>query len=243
MSTYRELIYMVLDQVKQTTDDSYFNTDHVAYLMDKYRALLLKQRYSDLRKDIPWSNYNTLQLEVDVKCGLPTNIKNFYLQNTVEASITRTIKPLPEVVGFNGNFGVTKIGNGAIDYSQLYYLGDYSLISNERFKYATANKWLKTQLYCTIGPDKYIYLKGYNTDFTKIPNIQVTSIFEAPKDLITYLGLTDFMDMEYPLEAAIIPHVIELVVKDLLPAAYRPEDNTNDAKDNLAEVATNQRQR
>ena len=65
MSTYKHLVYLVLDELKLMSDDSFFTEDHVIFLLNKYRAFLLKQRYSDIRKEIPTSNYQTLCLELE----------------------------------------------------------------------------------------------------------------------------------------------------------------------------------
>lgn len=35
MSTYAELVYMVLDEIKGMSDDFTFNEDHVIFLLDK----------------------------------------------------------------------------------------------------------------------------------------------------------------------------------------------------------------
>ena len=50
MSTYRELVYLVLDELKGTSDDFTYTEDHIIFLLNKYRAFLLKQKYSDIRK-------------------------------------------------------------------------------------------------------------------------------------------------------------------------------------------------
>jgi len=57
MSTFRELTYMALDELKLMSDDSYYTEDHVLFLLNKYRSFLLKQRYSDIKKQMPESNY------------------------------------------------------------------------------------------------------------------------------------------------------------------------------------------
>lgn len=44
---------MCLDQLKVTSDDSYFTEEHVMSLASNIRALILKQRYSDIKKEIP----------------------------------------------------------------------------------------------------------------------------------------------------------------------------------------------
>ena len=44
MSKYSELVYMVLDELKGMSDDFSFTEDHIVFLLDKYRAFILKQR-------------------------------------------------------------------------------------------------------------------------------------------------------------------------------------------------------
>ena len=50
MSTYKEIVYSVLDEIKSISDDSLFTEDHVIFLAGKLRTFLLKQRYSDIKK-------------------------------------------------------------------------------------------------------------------------------------------------------------------------------------------------
>ena len=72
MSTYRELVYLVLDELKGTSDDFTYTEEHIMFLLSKYRAFLLKQKYNDIKKQIPESNYQTLCLdliEVPSICG------------------------------------------------------------------------------------------------------------------------------------------------------------------------------
>ncbi len=69
----------------------------------------------------------------------------------------------------------------------------------------------------------------------------MTDIFqdasEAAKLACDNKDICELMDMNFPLEEALIPPLIELTLKDLLGAAYRPKDEENDAKDDLAQVA------
>ena len=46
------------------------------------------------------------------------------------------------------------------------------------------------------------------------------------------------MDTDFPLEADLIPQMIELIVKELLGVNYRPKDNVNDSSDDLADIAS-----
>ena len=64
--TVKEITYMVLDELKVQSDDSHFTEEHVIFLLSKFRALLLKQRYgTDIKKSVPESNYQTICLDLE----------------------------------------------------------------------------------------------------------------------------------------------------------------------------------
>ena len=46
------------------------------------------------------------------------------------------------------------------------------------------------------------------------------------------------MDKNFPIEDALISPLIELVVKELSGAIYKPKDDENNASDDLANLAT-----
>ena len=48
----------------------------------------------------------------------------------------------------------------------------------------------------------------------------------------------DIMDKNFPIEDALISPLIELVVKELSGAIYKPKDDENNASDDLANLAT-----
>ena len=52
MSTYREQVYLILDELKGISDDFSFTEEHIMYLLDKYRAFVLSQKYGDIKKEI-----------------------------------------------------------------------------------------------------------------------------------------------------------------------------------------------
>lgn len=60
MSTYKELIYMVSDRAKQQSDDATFTNEHIAFLLNKYRTYLLKQKYVNSVVGSPISNYQVI---------------------------------------------------------------------------------------------------------------------------------------------------------------------------------------
>ena len=62
--TWREVVYMCNDILKLGSDDSYYTEDHLLFLIAKMRSLILKQRYSDIKKFIPESNFSTICLDL-----------------------------------------------------------------------------------------------------------------------------------------------------------------------------------
>ena len=228
MSTYKELIYMCLDELKLYSDDASYTEEHVMFLLDKYMAFLLKQRYSDVKKQIPESNYQTICLdliEVPAISGEPCE----------GGSYLRSKEKIPFLM---------KIGNPKV-YPVDYYQGEITYVSRERMRYVGYNKYLKNIIYASIGPDNYLYFKSFSPQYLYLEKARMTGIFE---DTLAASELQcrdesgdivcDVLDREFPIEDALIPPMIELVVKELLGAEYRPKDESNDAKDELSEVAS-----
>lgn len=224
--TYREIIYACLDSLKLTSDDSYITEDHVLFFISKIRALILKQRYSDIRKEIPQSNYQTICLklkQVPAIAGEPCE-GGAYLRSEVKIPSTMSI-------------GVNTV------YPVDFYQGTHiTYVSRERMRYVGENKWLKNIIYASKGPDDYLYFKSSNPQFLYLENVRMTGIFEDP-DKAAELECDsedrkcDVLDRNFPLEEGLVSSVIELVVKYLSGIVYKPKDQSNDSNDNLSDLA------
>lgn len=226
MSTYRELVYLVLDELKLTSDDALFNEEHVMFLLGKYRGLLLKQQYKDIKKEIPESNYQTLCLDliqVPAITGEPCE-GGTYLRSKEKIPFLMPVAT-PRV------------------YPEDYYQGDITYVSRERMKYVGYNRWLPNIIYASIGPDNYLYFKSFNPQYLYLEKARLTGIFEEPEkaaelECNSDESTCDPMDMKFPLEEALIPQVVELVVRELSRPEYLPEDKQNNADDGLSEVTS-----
>lgn len=226
MSKYSELVYMVLDEVKGMSDDFSFTEDHVIFLLDKFRGFLLKQRYSDVKKQIPESNYQTLELDliqVPAISGEPCE-GGVYLRSK-------------DKVPFLMQIGAPRV------YPTDYYQGDIAYVSRDRMRYVGNNKYLKNIIYCSINPDRYLYFKSSNPQFLYLESVRFTGIFQDSKEAAK-LGLNNeeascsILDSYFPLEDALVPPLIELVVKELTGAEYKPADTQNNANDDLEGLVT-----
>ena len=228
MSTYKELVYMCLDELKLYSDDALYTEEHIMFLLGKYRTFLIKQRYSDIKKQIPESNYQTICLdliEVPAILGEPCE----------GGSYLRSKEKIPFLM---------KIGNPRV-YPIDYYQGEITYVSRDRMRYVGYNKYLQNIIYASLGPDNYLYFKSFNPQFLYLEKVRMTGIFEdtlAASELQcpdeSGNTVCDVLDREFPIEAALVPPMIELVVKELLGAEYKPDDKTNDAKDELSEVVS-----
>ena len=228
MSTYKELVYMCLDELKLYSDDALYTEEHIMFLLGKYRTFLIKQRYSDIKKQIPESNYQTICLdliEVPAISGEPCE----------GGSYLRSKEKIPFLM---------KIGNPKV-YPVDYYQGEITYVSRDRMRYVGYNKYLQNIIYASLGPDNYLYFKSFNPQFLYLEKVRITGIFEdtlAASELQcpdeSGDTVCDVLDREFPIENALIPPLIQLVVEELTKAEYKPEDKENNSDDDLSEVVS-----
>ena len=215
---------MVLDELKLSSDDAQFTEDHVMFLLTKYRSFLLKQRYSDIKKQIPESNYQTVCLdliEVPAISGEPCE----------GGSYLRSKQKIPFLM---------QIGTPRV-YPIDYYQGEITYVSRDRMRYVGYNKFLQNIIYCSIGPDNYLYFKSSNPQFLYLEQVKFTGIFQDSLQASELQcpnsdgeTVCDPVDRVFPIEDALVPPLIELVVKELAGPTYKPDDEENNAKDDLA---------
>lgn len=219
---------MCLDQVKVSSDDSYFTEDHVIFLLIKLRSFLLKQRYStDIKKVIAESNYQTICLDL-------IKVPAINGEPCTGGEYLRSKEKIPVTI---------RIGNPRV-YPIDFYQGDIAFVSRDRMRYVGYHKWLKNIIYCSIGPDNYLYFKSVNPQFLYLEKVKFTAIFEDAEQV---LGLTcegdtetpcDILDRTFPIEEALVPNLIELTVNTLKQAIYNPEDPSNNANDDLSDMVS-----
>lgn len=216
--TWRELVYMVLDALKIHSDDSKFTEEHVVFLLTKYRAYAINQKYLKSMEGVNNSNFQVLTLNID-------SITNNYLCGN--GNYAKSITEVP---------GIIKVSLPEVK------LEDFSnreivFTNNNRMKYVGYNRFLPSIIYCSIGSDKHLYLKGTNT-INDITSVKMEAVFEDPNIVDDLNGnKLDILDRTFPTEAILIPSILELVIKDLTGGIYKPSDNTNDAQDALSDLA------
>ena len=232
MATYREIVYQCLEELKMLSDDSTFTEDSILFLADKYRALLLERKYKDVRKgEIPHANYQTLCLDLVEVPAIPgTSCFGAYLRST---------QKIPSIM---------RIGMRRVFPVDYFTSEVFSWTSRERMQFVGENRWLKNMIYVTKGVDDYLYLKSSNPQFLYLKKLRLDAVFfntEEAEELSCEAdekGNCNILDKEFPLEEGLITPLIQMVVQELSGQRYMPSDTDNDAKDNMAGMASvNQR--
>ena len=215
---------MVLDQLKGFSDDFSYTEEHIISLVNHYRAFLLKQRYaSDAKKQVPDSNYQEICLnlslqESDSSCSTP---------------MLKSIEQIPDTL---------LIGNPIVSTINYYKGINISYVSRERMRYVGNNKYLANIIYSSKGPDNHLYLTSQNPQFKYLEKIKFSGVFDDIEQVFKLAcnnnseTICDILDMDFPLESALINPLIELVVKELNASVYRPEDSANNSADDLSKV-------
>lgn len=227
----KELIYYILDSVKVISDDSIITEDHVFYLTKKYRSFLIKKEQEKEKSttDIA-SEFEYQQICLDLEKvpaidGEPCT-GGYYL---------RTTKAVPK----------TLEGTTPRVYSIDFYQAiNIVYIPRDRMRYIGTNKFLQNIIYVSLGPDKHLYLNSSNPQFMYLRKLRMLGIFEdfdeASKLACDSDGNNipcDYLDIEFPIRDYLVPTLIELCVKDITGAAYRPKEERNNDRDDLPLIA------
>ena len=227
MALLREIVYYCLDAVKSSNGDSDVTEEHVIFLANHYRLFLIEQKKKkEGVASLSSSNEQTICLDLEKANAIPglDYCNDTYL---------RSIQEIPELIN---------------EESVKVNLSDYfnimtAFVTKDRFKYVGHNKYLRNIIYCTLGPDNHIYFNGNNPQFLYLKKAQLTGIFEDASKAAELAcdkegNKCDPLDSEFPIEADLLPQMLELIVKELLGVNYRPKDQMNNDVDDLADLAS-----
>lgn len=227
----KEIIYYILDNVKLLSDDSIINEDHVMFLIKKYRSFLIKKEQekekstTDIASEFEYQQI-CLDLEKTPAIDGEPCIGGYYL---------RTTKAVPK----------TLEGTTPRVYPIDFYQGiNIVYVPRDRMRYIGTNKFLQNIIYVSLGPDKHLYLNSSNPQFIYLRKLRMLGIFEdfdeASKLTCDSDGNStscDYLDMEFPIRDYLVPTLIELCIKDITGAAYRPKEERNNDRDDLPIIA------
>lgn len=230
MTTFRQIVYMVLDELKLLHDDAYYTEEHIIFLATRIRALLLKRKYENTaQKTVSKSNYQELCFDLEKVDLLPDACGGGgWLRSNIK--LPKLMHGIGEVMAYPVNFILSEY---------------FTFIPIERMSYVGRNKWLQNIIYCAIGTDDYVYLKSMNPQFKYLQKMHLNAVFETPEDAAEYLCSNtdcecnkhcDKIDLPFPLEEDLVAPCIELIVQELIGSRYAPKDTNNNAEDDLSEL-------
>lgn len=223
-TTYRELVYMIKDLLKDASDDSHFTEDHIVFLINKYRSMFIRKYYKEESK-IPENLKQTICLDLE-RC----------VDCMGDKETLRSIQSIPELIGFENNV------TSGIDLSLGDYYSNYrlSFVSFQRFPFTNSNRFLKNIVYIAMSPDRKlnINIEG-NMDAAYLEAINLTGVFEDPSKAAEYScnqqqKECDPLDRNIYLDNSLQAIIIKAILQDLSYGLYKPKDNLNNAKDDLS---------
>lgn len=216
--TYRELVYMALDALKIHSDDAKFTEDHVIFLLNKYRAYVLYQKYSKTLEGVNYKNYQTINIDTMGNVNdRPSG--GYYICST---------KAIPEIL----NIALPRVQSATLIDEQIVFTNE------NRLRYTGHNRFLSKIVYSCLGNNNYLWIKHFNQIIIPYPKYQLFAIFANPNEAYDFNeDNTEVLDREFPIEELLVPSVLELVLKDLTNGIYKPTDTTNDAQDALSDLA------
>lgn len=245
MKTYREVVYLILDSLKEITDDSYWEEEHIVFQINKYRSLLFKQRYLDKKREIPNAFYQRVMISFSgEKIGDNTYKSTKKIPNAIDNGLMHSYTYL-------SHDGITSM--------------NFNLINPQRFKLVGWNKWLRNEIYATIDLDDYMYVKSYTGDVVNSALATVESsgdehlilsedsehiliidglmssklvydtILDNPTEIIAFneLDIKDQLDLEFPCDESLIQSIVELTISEIAKLNGLPKDFMNNANDDV----------
>lgn len=222
----REIVYMVLDRLKGMSDDFTYTEDHILFMMKHYRTILLKQLYKDGKKAISQANYQDLSLCLNDTSSI-NNIPCI-------GNYLRSIDKIPNTV----DISVTTV------YPTDYYQGiNIVYTTMDRMRYTGNNRYLDNIIYCSLGPDNYLYFKSNNPQHRYLNKVSMHGIFEDWEEAYKLSCTNDnkvcnIMDADFPIESTLVTQMCDTIYNVLTNSIYKPADNNNDANDDLATLAS-----
>jgi len=228
------MVYQCLDILKMASDDAFFTEEHIVFLLDKMRALLLERKYTAGRNGrddsaVPESDMQEICLDLELSSGEDG------VCGTGAGEWLVSTEKIPSML----DVGIPKV------YPLNFMLGErFSLVPMERLTYTGHNRWLRKFIYCAIGPDMRLYVRGNMAQAKHLRRLRLSGVFENPEEVASMTCDADGsstacepLEAEFPLEEALQSTCIEYVVRTLIGSRYAPEDKANNAKDDLSDAA------
>ena len=211
--TYRDVIYIVLDELKQFTTSIPFEEEHIAYLLTLSRAVIIKQKYSNSKIEIPPEVMQKVPFKLVQRHGIITSNRSF------------------DLINLNGSHLFYSVDIPSLPNVEL------TQTTISRFKYLNINKWLANIAYYTINEMGKLIFKVPNsisslfTSSSTEVDAYYNVILEDPRKIFLYDD--DYLDRDFAINGDLLRIIIDLTLADLYKHIHLPEDTINNGKNDL----------
>jgi len=219
--TLREIIYDVLELLNVYSDDTKFSEEHIAFIVNNKRNMLLKQYMSNLRKEIPQEAIQSicLPLAIDENCFEDINV-------------LKSISKIPATLDNTGRSSIIKA------YAGTRFQKNINIIDYSRIPFVGAEKYNDTQLFIAVDPRSYLVAYNPQGSHILMESIEIEGVYENPEEAYAFdceATSTDceFFDTKYPIESALVDPLKMQIVQELLLKHQIPKDNVNDAEEQM----------
>jgi len=225
----KDIVYYILDAVRNLSDDGIVTEDHVVFLMKKWRSLLLKKEIDKEKKEKAESLSSEFEAQeicldlekADMVGGMPCEY----------GLVLRSTEEIPAILD----------GTSPKVYPTDFFAGiRMVLVPKERMMYVGTNKYLRNIIYVTLGSDMHLYLRSSNPQFLYLRKVRLSAVFddfeEAYRMSCEGTCACDVLDMEFPMRSYLVPNLVQALEQEILGVSYRPRDVRNDASDDLADL-------
>lgn len=210
MATRAELIFNIKELLKEHTDDSLIIDEQVLFQIKSFRALFIRQLYSDRAKEFDQSATQSFCMDMEKVdaglCGVNTN-----------CYVLRSTKKIPDLLSIKGRSTLISVGPPIIG-MEPHELVDYTEVNS-----CMDDPYSSTAAFVQDG---YIYIVGKEPSFILIKCVNVTGIFDDPDlleefELCETCGTTSTSscydeEASFPVPGHLIPLITEEVMKGYL---------------------------
>lgn len=222
MANRLEIVYNIKELMKDHTDDTLMSDRHILFLFKTYRAMFLRQLYSDRAKGLDDSAIQSLCLDMEPAdrgvCGINT-----------DCYINRSKKRLPNLLSLRGRAALKSVGPAIVGSP------NFDIIDARDAAICMADPYATNSVFVDDG---YLYVVGPTPAVKLMKCMRVQGVFDDPEALEEFSNccncsateapcVTD--ETEYPVPGHMIPQINDAVMKEFLQSlnvtAFRDTDN------------------
>lgn len=213
-----KLVYEVLTEAREMSDDGTITAEYVTHLIDVYRAKYIQQEYSkrNLVNQISIQSINVPLTAVDSSND----------QNVATGSVVLKSEVLPNILNISKRPAIIRIRTLDAVKGEIAFMGVDRAKLSSYSKFKTLNAFLET--------DNKLVVVGNKASAVLIGNVTLDLVLESPADMYGWnfsenLGADHLVD--YPIDLGMWAYIKDELLRHILMSYQVPNDNANNQVD------------